>query len=192
MLLLSFFSHELDIHTDFHLDGDHDAAGADHSDTDGNSLGLIKSILIFVALGAWITRMLLLENINWIIALLAGGITGFIGIYVLGKFLGFLLKQQSEGNWKYENAVGQLGTVYLAIPDGGVGQIQITINGGLRTVDAIANEGTVATGKEVAVLGVDENSRLIVTPYLPNTDGTFELLSQGLRLSRKESELKIN
>ncbi len=188
LFLLSLMGHEFESHVDV----DHDVSGGDHGDTDGNSLGIIKSSLIFIAMGAWIARTLLLEDFNWIVAIIAGIVSGYLAMFLLAKFLGFLLKQQQEGNWKHENAVGTVGDVYLGIPEGGVGQIQININGGLRTVDAVAYEGSIPMGKKVAVVGVNAKNQLVVTDmHLPNTDGEFEKLVQLSGLAPLYDEEKI-
>ncbi len=195
VLGLSMF-HGFDFHGDLNVEINHDVDGADHSDTDqGNALGYFKGTLVFIAFGAWMARAMLLKDFSWPVALLVGGASGYAGIFLLGKVLSFLLKQTSEGNWKHENAIGQMGEVYLRIPENGVGQIQVTINGGLRTVDAIAHEGTIESGKKVAVLGVDGQNRLLVTAmHLPNTDGEFERLVklQEPSLLSEDRPMKIN
>lgn len=193
MMLLSFTFHEFDFHLDSHFDFDHDAAGADHSDSGhSNSLGLIKTSLIFTAIMSWVARVMLIEEVEWWITIPISAVAGIVGVFVFGKFFLFLLRQQEDVSWTYANAIGQVGEVYLTIPEGGEGLIHVNINGSLRTVDAVAYEGSVTTGKKVAVLGVNEQNHLIVTPiHFPNTDGEFERLVKLAELNQVYNEEKI-
>lgn len=88
-----------------------------------------------------------------------------ISIYFLNKLKGL----ETSGNIEIENAVGQIGTVYLSIPghQAGDGQIQLVIQGGLKTFRAQTKNEGIATGTKVLVYDV-EHGKLLVEPYNEN------------------------
>jgi hypothetical protein len=53
-----------------------------------------------------------------------------------------IYKLSETGNIDYQNAVGQIGTVYLPIPakGKGTGQVQIKVQNRLREVPAVSND----------------------------------------------------
>jgi membrane protein implicated in regulation of membrane protease activity len=59
--------------------------------------------------------------------------------------------------------VGTIGTVYLRLPSDGTGQVQVSVQGGLRIIDALVegDEG-LPTGTKVRVVGVRDSNTLIV------------------------------
>ena len=88
-----------------------------------------------------------------------------ISIYLLNKLKGI----ETKGNVAIENAIGQTGTVYLTIPEKqtGDGQIQIVLQGGLKTYSAQTRTESIATGTKVLVYDLS-NGKLLVEPYNPN------------------------
>ncbi len=85
-----------------------------------------------------------------------------VSIYFLDKLKGI----ETKGNVRIEGAIGQTGTVYLTIPANqqGDGQIQITIQGGLRTYYAQTKGDAIPTGEQVLVYDI-ENKKLLVEKY---------------------------
>jgi hypothetical protein len=74
---------------------------------------------------------------------------------------------QSDGTLVIGNAVGQQGTVYLTIPEIGVGSINVTVQGAQRTLDAMSKDGIkIQTGSVVKVVGVTAGKILVVTEDL--------------------------
>jgi hypothetical protein len=74
---------------------------------------------------------------------------------------------QSDGTLMIGNAVGQQGTVYLTIPEKGVGSVNVTVQGAQRTLDAMSKEGLkIPTGSVVKVVGVAAGKILVVTEDL--------------------------
>lgn len=58
--------------------------------------------------------------------------------------------------------LGDEARVYLTIPEKGVGKVQAVIDGGLKTVDAVSKSGKIEQFKEVEIVGVEDQSTLIV------------------------------
>ena len=88
-----------------------------------------------------------------------------ISIYFLNKLKGL----ETSGNIEIEGAIGLTGTVYLSIPanQAGDGQVQLVIQGGLKTFRAQTKSDRIPTGTKVLVYDV-ENRKLLVEPYNEN------------------------
>lgn len=88
-----------------------------------------------------------------------------ISIYFLDKLKGL----ETKGNIEIESTVGKTGTVYLTIPakQKGDGQVQLVVQGGLKTFYAQTKNESIATGTKVLVYDI-ENERMLVEPYNEN------------------------
>ena len=88
---------------------------------------------------------------------------GILALFVMAKIYMLMNRLQSSGNVDMNNAVGAEGTVYLTIPAGGSGQVQVSFQEKQHVLDAI-HEGNeeLKTGKRVVVTGVRGTSTLIV------------------------------
>lgn len=153
--------------------GDADVDGGDdfdvdHADASDASFrivslqGLMSFFLMFGLVGLGLSQQL-----GWI------GILAFLGAFVAGTAamliigLVYLLfdRMQSSGTVRMANAVGAEGVVYLTIPAGGTGQIQVTVQGRMRTEDAVADaDRDLPTGTRVRVSAVRGSATLVVTP----------------------------
>lgn len=94
--------------------------------------------------------------------LLAGGITNVVTAWIFLK----LQRLQSEGTMVITNAIGQVGTVYLTIPENASGVVTVAVQGAMRTLDAISEDGQrIPTGAIVQVVGVTAGKILVVKPH---------------------------
>jgi hypothetical protein len=59
-------------------------------------------------------------------------------------------------------ALGDEAKVYLTIPENGVGKVQAVVDGSLKTVDAVSKSGRIEQFKDVEIVGVEDQSTLIV------------------------------
>jgi len=147
---------------DFDTDHDGDFDG-DHGD--GMNIFSIKSVLSFLMFYGW-TGLAAIEkgSIAW------WGVSGIslaVGLVMMlfTAWLFFmLLKLQESGTMKIANAIGKQGEVYLTIPakKNGNGKVQMVIQGGLKTLDAITEDTEdIKTGTFIEVVDVI-NDTLIV------------------------------
>jgi membrane protein implicated in regulation of membrane protease activity len=60
-----------------------------------------------------------------------------------------------------DSALGQIGTVYLTIPESGYGKVTVDVNGTSKTLDASSSSGTIFTGSRVSVIKI-QGSKLVV------------------------------
>lgn len=147
---------------DLDADGDADFDG-DHGD--GMHIFSIKSILAFLMFYGWSGLAAIQYGMIawWTITLISLGIGVLMMMFTAWLFF-MLLKLQESGTMKIENAIGKQGEVYLTIPakKGGVGKIQIIIQGSYRTLDALTEDTEdIKTGTFVEVIEVI-NDTLVV------------------------------
>ncbi len=96
-------------------------------------------------------------------ALVGAFIAGIITLYVVAKMFQWMYKLQSSGTIKLTNAVGQEGKIYLTIPEGGTGKVEVVIQGRLMVMDATCVDGNeIKTGERVQVVNVESGDRLVV------------------------------
>ncbi|WP_235292648.1 hypothetical protein [Portibacter lacus] len=149
LLLLLILSLLGGLDLDFDLGGD--------TDVDAGGLGIVKSGLTFLAIGAYATKLMLEASANPILTVIVGLGAGAIAVVILSYFLKLLLNLQSEVNWNFHQAEGKSGKVYLRIPGEGTGIIKVKINGVTREIKAKSqNEEEIPTGAEILVLAVQD------------------------------------
>lgn len=139
--------------------------GADLSFKAFTFQGIIAFILMFGLVGLALSR----SDQGDMMALFAGTVAGGASMWSMGKLFQAFHSVQSSGNMNIQNAVGQDGTVYMRIKPGAVGQIQVTIQGAMRTLDAIASDSSLymKTGETITVEKIVAG-RMVVIPYDAN------------------------
>jgi membrane protein implicated in regulation of membrane protease activity len=91
---------------------------------------------------------------------------GVFTVWVVSLIFKWMGKLQADGTMQVENAVEQIGTVYLKIAENGVGKVQIVVQGALRTLDAVsAHESEIKTGTKVKVV-TTRGTLLVVEPIV--------------------------
>jgi membrane protein implicated in regulation of membrane protease activity len=97
-------------------------------------------------------------------SLLGGVLAGLGAIWVIARLFRFALRLQSSGTIPAQAAAGCLGTVYLSIPAGGTGRVNVQIGQRWRELDATHEAGTeLPTGTPIRVMRV-ERAVAIVQP----------------------------
>ncbi|MDF1695019.1 MAG: hypothetical protein P1U56_04275 [Saprospiraceae bacterium] len=151
MVLLSFLG-GLDFDIDF---GEGDDGG-----------GVIKGVLTFFSVGAYIWRGFLMADTNPLLSLAAGLIAGTIAVIVLISFLRWIMRQQENVNWSLEDALFEKGKVYLKIPVSGSGIVQVTINGVNREFKAkSSDEKEIPTGAIIQVESIEDEFAIVTTNF---------------------------
>lgn len=162
--------HDIDADHDIHLDADH-ADHVDHADqADGHAdsdisfrLLSLQGLTAFFMMFGLVGLALLKANMHVISTLVGGGAAGFFSVQLIGLIFEQARHLQSEGTLNIENAIGQAGSVYLTIPGQGTGQVQITVQGTRRILDASSmGEQVIKTGEKVRVTGIMYGSTLVV------------------------------
>ncbi|MEO0732358.1 MAG: hypothetical protein AAFZ52_05960 [Bacteroidota bacterium] len=133
-------------------------------DTDGGGgLGMVKGALTFVSIGSWVAKLFIVSRLDPVVAFTLGAAAGAVGVWVLSLILKFLLSQQSNVNWSAEDALMKPGTVYLKIPAGGEGIVNVTVNGARRELKARSAAGEeLPTGTSILVDDYTEDGTVVV------------------------------
>ncbi|MBN1119557.1 MAG: NfeD family protein [Anaerolineae bacterium] len=161
-----------DIHADIHdvhdvhdIDADHHV---DHGDTEGDSdisfrLLSLQGLTAFFMMFGLVGLALLKAKVNLFLILAGGGLAGYFTVHLLSLIFSQAMRLQSDGTLNIQNAVGQTGSVYLTIPAQGTGQVQVTVQGARRIIDARSKgEQVIKTGEKIRVTGVLGSSTLEV------------------------------
>lgn len=162
-------------HDDFdtHIDGDipmdQDIPfDSDHTDTSADSdfsfrllsmQGLTAFFMMFGLVGLALTKADLAIGIT----ILGGGSAGLFAVWVISLLFAQMKHLRSDGTLNIHNAIGQSGSVYLIIPAKGTGQVQVSVQGALKILDAISTNGRrIETGEKIRVTGTIDNNTLVV------------------------------
>ena len=100
-----------------------------------------------------------------VVAVLAGGVGAAAGMYGMGKMMYGINQLQADGTINYNDAVGQRGQVYSRIKPNETGEIQVPVDGTLRTLLARATDKKlyIPSGEFITVIDVI-GSTMIVEP----------------------------
>jgi membrane protein implicated in regulation of membrane protease activity len=153
---------------DIHADVGHDASAdttSDHAqDADvsfklASLQGLTAFFTIFGLVGLALVRL------GWhaLLTFLGASAAGLLAVWILGLLFSQMKRLHSEGTLDIKNAIGQTGSVYLTIPEGGSGQAQVTVQGSLRIIDAVARDKKkIPTGEGIRVVDITAGNMLVV------------------------------
>lgn len=153
----------------FGEDGDGGDVDIDIGD-DGLRIFSVRGIVGFLAVGAWSGLACLGGGLSATIAIAVALLLGFLAMYLLAKMIHAFMKLQESGNVKKTNAIGEVGKVYLAIPEGqkGTGKISVMVQDQLREYDAVTLGKTLPTGTVVRVVGIESGDVLVVAQDEPD------------------------
>lgn len=160
LLVLTIIGSDAD--TDVDTDIDSDIA-------DGDSIPFqflsLKNIVAFFAVFGWSGIGFINAGLaSWLVILLSF-ICGFFMMVLMASLFYFMSKLAESGTLKMKNAVGKLGEVYLVIPAnrGGMGKVQLNVQGSLRTIDAITDDlESIPTSSIIQVMDVIDDQILLV------------------------------
>ncbi len=160
LLALTIFGGEADTGVDTDIDADI---------ADGDSIPFqfisLKNIVAFFAIFGWSGIGFIHAGLpGWLVVLLAF-ICGLLMMVLMASLFYFMSKFAESGTLNMKNAVGKLGEVYLVIPGnrGGMGKVQLNVQGSLRTLDAITDDPeNIQTSSIIQVLDVIDDQILLV------------------------------
>ena len=85
----------------------------------------------------------------------------------MSQLLKFMLRQEANVNFTMQDALFQDGKVYLRIPEGGEGLVNVRVKGRNREFKAQANGGAeLPTGTPIQVIDLKPDGRVIVEALL--------------------------
>jgi len=142
-----------------------DVDGVDGLDADFALLS-VRSVIAFFTFFGWTGVVALGGGVGAVMAILLASSAGFVAMLVVAYIFYLFIKLQSSGTLNLDNAIGGTGEVYLIIPGdkGGIGKVQMKVQGSLRELDAITIGEAIPTGAPIQVIDVLENGMLLVEP----------------------------
>lgn len=124
----------------------------------------LQSIAGFFTMFGLVGLGLLQIRASEAVSLLGALAAGIFTAWATGMIFLQMRRLQSEGTLVISNAVGQVGTVYLTIPEKGSGVVTVTVQGTMRTLDAVSEHSRrIPTGSVVRVVGITAGNILVVT-----------------------------
>ena len=141
---------------------DLDELGAE-TDSDFRLLSL-QGVMAFLLIFGLSGRAFLLETEMGHGAVFAAALASGIGaMWVMGWLFAMMHRLQDSGNVDLNRAIGAKGTVYLTIPAGGSGEVQVIFSGKQQIHDAIAEDDLpIETGARVEVVATRGSNTLVV------------------------------
>jgi membrane protein implicated in regulation of membrane protease activity len=144
--------------------GDVDAA-VDGDDGVGFHFVTLKNMIAFFTLAGWSGIASIHAGHNTTTSIIISFVCGLIMMSIMALLYYLMGKMTSSGTLNMKNAINRTGEAYLLIPAkrGGIGKVQVKVQGSLRTLDAITDEEEeIKTGTVIEVIDVTGTDILIV------------------------------
>ena len=126
----------------------------------------LKNLIGFFTIFSWTGIACIDAGLSTGLTLLISTVAGLLMMILMGGLFYLMMKSGEDGTMKIQQAIGQMGEVYLTIPSkrGGVGKIQVKVTGALRTLDAMTDdEVALQTGQLAKVVQVLGGNVLLVS-----------------------------
>jgi len=114
--------------------------------------GIAAAIMMFGLTGLFVVSATDIE----VLAVFAGGIAAGSSLYMVKYMMQGISNLQADGTMKHSSALGAKGQVYSRIQPGQEGEVQVAVDGSLRTLPARAkdDEELISTGDMIEVVEV--------------------------------------
>lgn len=158
-IILQFAGISHDFDTDIH-----DGIDAPHDSTDASfKLLTLQGITAFFMMFGLVGFALYSKSSTGaMIAIIGGTAAGLAAVWIIGRIFSSAMKLQSSGTIGIDQAVGCTGTVYMNIPEDGIGRVQINLKNRLREFDArSADSSPLLTGSPIKVTGISANVLIV-------------------------------
>lgn len=118
----------------------------------------LKNLIAFFTIFSWAGIACLDSGLGHGTSIIVSFFAGTAMMFIMGGVFYFLGKATVSGTLKMKNAIGAVGEVYMEIKAkrGNIGQVQVQVQGSLRTLEALTDEeedlkpGTVVNVTEIA------------------------------------------
>ncbi len=157
MIGIDWHDSGFDVHDGFDINHDADSM-------DGFRLFTLRNFIIFFTGFGWAGIFAVHAGFNPIVTVLIAFMVGSFLMFAVTGILFFMTKLTQSGNIRLTNAVNAPGRVYLPLPGkmSGMGQVQLTIQGSVREMEAMTHEDALPTGTPVTVTEVVNDQILVV------------------------------
>lgn len=126
----------------------------------------LKNLIAFFTIFSWTGIACIDSGLSETTSAIVAFVAGLIMMLIMASLFYFLAKASGNGTMKFKKAIGKSGQVYLTIASkrSGIGQVQIKVQGTLRTLDAMTDEAdNIPTGTMVTVKDIVNENVLLVT-----------------------------
>ena len=151
----------------FGFDGDSGLGMDDLGETEGLGFISVRSLTGFFGGFGWMGVIMLESGSALPIATATGVGVGGILMLSVAYMMKILYSLKESGTIDFENAIDQVGTVYLSVPpnESGPGKVQVMVQGRLKIVTAYTKSGEkILSQKKVKVTELLDPRTLLVEP----------------------------
>ena len=151
------------------------AAGAVGEHGSGLGIFSFRGITAFFLGFGWTGVIALKAGLHLAVAIFLGLLVGTTLMVAIFLLMRSMMRLQSNGSLDYQNAVGEIATVYVTVPAEGKsgGQIEVMIQGRLSFAEAIQKGAdAIAPGTKVKVIEKIGRTTLVVEPLLSGNPPT--------------------
>ncbi len=129
--------------------------------------GMAAAVMMFGLMGMFVNSATGIE----LLAVTAGGMAAAGSLYMVRYMMAGINNLQADGTMDPKHAIGQRGQVYSRIKPGETGEVQVTVDGSLRTLLARADDDKmfIKSGDFIKVIDII-GSTLIVEPFNRGTN----------------------
>jgi membrane protein implicated in regulation of membrane protease activity len=129
----------------------------------------VRNVIAFCCVAGWTGVALLAADIGLGTATLLSLAAGAMAVVLIWFLQRSLQRVKADPGFDIQQAIGKIGEVNVPVPAHlqGQGEVHIKIQGSVREIPAVsADEQSIAAGKLVKVLSVQEKNVLVVTTHL--------------------------
>lgn len=150
----------------FDFDGEADldhSGGVDGLDTDFTIFS-VRSLIAFFTFFGWTGVLILNAGGSSLFAIIAAFISGLLAMFLVAYVMYAFMQLQSDGNLDINNALDEIGEVYLVIPGNnqGTGKVQVKVQGTLREMEAVTQGKSLPTGTKIRVVDILDENKIVV------------------------------
>lgn len=150
---------------DSHVDAGHTNVDDAHDTTAAFKLFSVRSILAFFTLFTWAAALYMTQGLSLSSALPLSLVWGVAAMLLVSTILFGMKKLTGTGNQDIRTTLGAVGTVYLDIPDHGVGEVRLLCSGVMTHMKATTPRGTaIKAGAQVRVVKATPPNTVEVEP----------------------------
>lgn len=153
-----------DIHGNASLDINHELDIGNHLDSDVPlKLVTLRNVTIFFTIFSWTGIMGVRNNYGKPMTIILGLMLGSSIVLLLNFVFRSILKLTESGNMDLKYAIGEVGDVYLTIPENEKrgGKVQVIFQSSLKELDAITYGDKLVTGTKIIVVGVEDDCLVV-------------------------------
>ncbi|MBT4065808.1 MAG: NfeD family protein [Euryarchaeota archaeon] len=140
--------------------------------------GIAAAIMMFGMTGMFVVESTGIE----VLAVVIGGISAGGSLYMVKSLMKGITNLQADGTMKHSDAIGQTGQVYSRIPKNGTGEIQVSVDGTLRTLEARAKDKTLHLPSGELIKVVDVIGATMIVEELSSGDTTIQNITQNITI----------